>query len=366
MQDDFNKNSLEKIIRKYERNITGITDLTAERDPSLIFFVLINTLGYLLKNEPEAVLSKNGVRLRRSVNGIIKKLGVNFLSCPQIIENRHVLKDPESNLKDNGIVLPKEPVIWAPNHYFKDDTLASIIASYRHSYILFGSLPQFFNTFDGITAWLNGVVMTNRKVKESKKASVAKAVKAMEYGADLLVFSEGVWNKSPNRLLLDFWPGIYRIAKETGAYVVPMAHYIEDFTNQRENNLIHTVIDDPIRIDDLSEKSGLEYLREVIATWYYLMMERYGQSTRQQELSTITNSIVAWEGKLHDLVRTTDRYDKEIELCADFRPKNILLPETVFEPIANIENITLENIAHMVYADKLVALRKNIDYQRNF
>ncbi len=46
----------------------------------------------------------------------------------------------------------------------------------------------------------------------------------------LIVFPEGVWNKSPNALSLELWPGIYRIACETGAKIVPIVHYIYDFS----------------------------------------------------------------------------------------------------------------------------------------
>lgn len=360
------KRYLEKIVNKYPESLSDISDVIAGDKPSLLFYFLINAFGYLLKNEPEKILSQNGVAIRRRLNIIIRTVGKAFLKCPQVIENRNVLKNPESTDADNKITLPDKPVIWAPNHYFKDDILASVLTLYRHSYILFGSLPQFYNTFDGVTAWLNGVIMTNRKVSKSKSTSIPKAVRAMGYGADLLIFSEGVWNKTPDRLLLNLWPGVYRIAKETGALVVPMAHYIEDPTSQQKNNLIHTVIDDPIRIDDLSEKAGLEYLREVIATWYYLMMERYGKSSREQELLGFNNSHTAWEDNLRRRLDTVDKYDTEIEYCADFRPKDVILPELAFEAIANIENITPQNASHIAYADQLIKLRKMIDYQRRF
>ena len=357
---------IEKILDKYPESLGSISDLLADKEPSFMFNCLINAFGYLLKNDPDKVLSKNGVLLRRKLNILIRTLGKGFLKCPQVIENRNILKNPDSTEKDPGITLPDTPVIWAPNHYFKDDTLASITALKRHAYILFGSLPQFYNTFDGVTAWLNGVVMTNRKSGASKKASVPKAVKAMNYGADLLVFGEGVWNKSPNRLLLDFWPGIYRIAKETGCLVVPMAHYIEDPTNKKVNNVIHTVVDDPIKIDNLSEKAGLDYLREIIATWHYLLMERYGKSTREKELQNHKTTIDAWEQALIDRVATADMYDTEIEFIADFRPKEIILPEAVFQPIADISNISKLNAPHVAFANNMVSLRKKEDFQRRF
>lgn len=366
--EQWKKKQLEKILETQKNNITGIDDLIGDGEPSLLFYILADKLGYLLENDSSKTLSLEGVEIRRKLNFIIKKIGPAFLRNPQIIENRNqLLKPDEANPKpDNGIILPKEPVIWAPNHAFKDDTLASILAAYRHSYILFGSLPQFYNTFDGITAFINGVNMANRKVKESKHSSIDKSIKTIEYGADLLIFSEGVWNKSPNQLLLDLWPGIYRIAKETGSLIVPMAHYIKDCSQKGRSNPIHTVIADPIRIDDLSEKAGLEYLRDAIATWYYLMMERYGKSTREEELQGFRSANEAWEYKLWERVNTTDRYDSVIEYNANYNPKEKIDLINVWNELANTEILTEDNISHVIYAKQLIKNESLNDYQKRF
>lgn len=266
---------------------------------------------------------------------------------------------------DTKIALPSEPVIWASNHNFKDDTLASILAAQRHAYILFGSLPQFYNTFDGITAWLNGVAMANRKVTASKKTSTAKAVRAINCGADLLIFPEGVWNKSPNALAIDLWPGIYRIACETGAKVVPIVHYLRD-NNTSKSNPIHTVIDDPIRIDNLTERQALDCIRDVLATWYYLMIEAYGKSSRDEVLKETSSFVEAWEQQLTERVSVVDRYDEEIEFWADYRPKWKVPPQQVWQAIADITNITPQNVGHIFYAKQLVAQCAREDFQHRF
>ncbi len=356
---------LEKIINKYPDSLNATSDLLADKEPSIMFYILINLFGYLLKNDPEKVLSKRGIEIRCYINIIIKKFGKLFLSCPQIIENRNVLKDANSEIEDKNITLPDTPVIWVANHSFKDDVLASVLAAYRHTYILFGSLPNFFGTFDGITAWLNGVVLTNRKVANSRKASIEKSINVLGNGTDLLMFPEGTWNKTPNKLLLDFFPGVYRIAKETGAPVVPIIHYCEDPTNQKKKNKIHTVICDPIKIDDLSEKDALELLREVMGTWYFLLMQRYGQITREKLLSDF-DPILYWEEQLKKRVLTTSRYDKEIELSSDFRNKNIILPEDVFAPVADLKEVNKNNIQEFLFASNYVKQRQLNDYQRRF
>lgn len=361
------KTELENILKKYSGVITGLSDLTAGEAPSGLFYILANKLDYLLDNDPEkAILTKDIMRCRK-LNPVFKRIGTHFLSNPQIFENRNFLKNPR--LKDvppdTEIVLPSEPVIWASNHGFKDDGLATILAAKRNAYILFGSLPQFYNTVDGITAWLNGVVMLNRKVVSNRRASISKAIRTMKLGTDLIVFPEGIWNKSPNALSLDLWSGIYRIACETGAKVVPIVHYIYD-NNKGKNNPIHTVLDDPIRIDDLSERAALEYLRDVFATWFYLMIEAYGKTTREELVDGAICANEVWERYLANGAKTVARYDTEIELCADYRPKEKVLPQNVWREVANITELTKDNAFYVSYARRLVEQLDKEDFQRRF
>ena len=360
--------TVEKILKKYDDHITGLRDLTGDAPPSKLFFFLADRLSYMLDDNPERVVTKKGIAYRRRFHPIIKTLGPHFLTNPQIIENRNFLKNPDASdiQPDKDIILPKTPVIWAPNHGFKDDVLATVLAASRHAYILFGSLPQFYNTFDGVTSWINGVVMTNRKNAASRGSSLAKCIRTINLGADLIVFPEGVWNKSPNALLIDLWPGIYRIACETGAPVVPVVHYIRDYNNKLEDNPIHTVIDDPIRIDNMSEKAALDYLRDIQATWHYLMMEAYGKTTRKELIGANSNAALAWEEHLIERIKTADRYDTEIELRADYRPDENTRPENVWRTIAEIKEPSKSNILHVAYAQKVVETAELNDFQRRF
>ncbi len=359
-------NQYKKIISRHSDSITGFTDLTGADEPSVLFHLLIHCFGYLLDNDVDHALSEKGVIIRKKINFLIHLLGPRFLSNPQKIENRNYLRNRDDDKLDKGINLPDKPVIWTANHAFKDDTLATILAIKRHAYILFGSVPQFYNTMDGITAWLNGVVISNRKVKESKRVSLEKAVRVLEYGADLMIFPEGVWNKSPNQLLIDLWPGIYRIAKETGAPVVPVVHYIRDCANLTTDNPIHTVIDDPVKIDDLSEKAALEYIREILAYWLYLMMEVYGNSTREEVLGGHLNSQEAWESHLCARRKTVDRYDEEIEFVADYRPKWKINAGQVWRELADADIITPDNAYYVAYACKIIEKERINGFQNRF
>lgn len=357
------ENRVQKILEVHKEVITSPSDLFADQPPSLFSLVL----GMRYRKWFDVVSDEECMRTivsRRKTYPIIKALLPHFMAHKQIVENRESLRRGiNSEEPDTGISLPNESIIWMGNHGFKDDTAATLAAAYRQCFILFGSIPQFYNTFDGLAAGINGSIMVNRKSKNSTKTAVQRASQLLRLGMDLMMFPEGVWNKTPNQLILPLWPGIYRISQETGAKIVPVIHYLP---HHNPESYIHTVIDDPVCIDGMSEQEALMYLRDIMAGWYFLMMERYGRTTRDELVKPGSDSRLVWENYLKRLVETADRYDCEIELKADYRPRSMLQPEAVWEPIAGIEHITACNIKDMLYAKALIEQCQLNDFQRRF
>lgn len=119
-------------------------------------------------------------------------------------------------------------------------------------------------------------------------------------------------------------------------------------------------------IFEIAEKAALNYLRDIMGEWFYLMMEIYGKTTREKLLNEAMSANEAWEIELKNRLKTVERYDKEIELCADYRPKEKVLPQDVWRTVAEIENITKDNISYVLYAKQLVERLDTEDFQRRF
>ena len=355
--------SIEKIIKKFGASVSAPSDLLGGAEPSILFRPIAALMEGMMSCDPDRMVTKKSLTARRLIHPVLIRIAPLFLERKQVFESKNVLRG--INAPDVPLKLPKEPVIWCPNHGFKDDVAATLLAA-RHAYILFGSLPAFFNTFDGISAWLNGSVMCNRKVRKSKRASVDGAVKVLRMGTDMMMYPEGVWNKTPEKLMLELWPGSYRIARETGSKIIPVIHYLADPHKKYKGNVIHTVVAEPISMEGLSEKEGLALLRDTMATWYFLMMEKYGQTTREELLNGFETADDAWEAYMAMHTGCVKYYDKEIELCADYRPKNIVRAEAVWQSIADIKNVCAGNAGHVNYARQLVSQEKRRDFQRKF
>ena len=368
MFDTLRKTRIQHILDKYGNNITGLSDLLVlGHPPTKLFFLIAGSMSKFLDEDPSVTINKRSIAWRRRINWIIKWAGRIVLPETQVIENRNNLLSQELKMceDDPGICLPEEAVIYVSNHGFMDDVMTSVLTAKRHAFFITNALPEMCNSVDGILSWMNGVILSNHRVRHTKRSVIPKAVELLRLGTDVVVFPEGTWNKSPNLLVLDLWPGVYRMAVESKAMIVPIVHYIDDATSRNRSTVIHTVLDEPFRIDHLSEKEALMLIRDKLASWQYLMMQKYGYAKRE-EILWDNNTDEVWSKHLTDLIGTNDRYDKDLETSADYRPHYKILPEEVWRSVANIKEITAENASHWAYAKKIIAEHQRNDYQRRF
>ncbi|MBQ7598513.1 MAG: 1-acyl-sn-glycerol-3-phosphate acyltransferase [Clostridia bacterium] len=355
-----------KIFEQYKDSLSSFHDLVGDdcSGMSNLFYLINKRFLHWLDNDPEIAVSEKEILFRRKFYRILQKIGPGILKCTQVYENREDI-DP-SYEKRLPVVLPEKPVIFVANHGFHDDVLATLLAAGRHPYFVWGSLPLLYNTIDGLASAMVGGICVNRKNKQSRKASIPKALKAMEYGADLIVFPEGGWNKTSERLVLDLWKGAYTLSKAAECEVVPIVHYVRDMEILDKKSIIHTVIDDPIPLYQMTQEEALTCLREIIASWQWKMAELYGQSTREAEMKGFSTSDEKWRAHLTERMKGVARYDSEVEKNSEYRSKEIIRAEDVFRPIANIQNITPQNVKDVLYAKELVKTIEESDWQKLF
>lgn len=184
-------------------------------------------------------------------------------------------------------------------------------------------------TFDGITAWLNGSLIVDRTDKESRSAAKKKMKYAIEQGANLIVFPEGVWNKSENLLVLQLFGGIYDVAKETGAVVVPVATHLE-------GKHVYVSTGDALDISGYDKTEGLAVLRDKMATLKWELMERYSNVSRSELLKEKTPEEY-WHGYIEHLISEVDFYDREVEDNAHFRSEEQKEYEAVCAHLERVE-----------------------------
>lgn len=272
-------------------------------------------LRYLLKNEPEKVMSKSGYRFRKFISPPVR----NVLG-PATSKNTY-------HIERNNDLPSDRPLIFACTHQCKDDIALALASAGRHTYLLFASLPDFYGTLDGPALWLNGVILVDRKDPSSRAAAIPKMKYAIEMGVDILMYPEGTLNKTENLVVQKLFPGIYYLAKETNAMIVPMAII-------QEGKDVYSKVCEPFDICRYEKQAGLDRLRDLMATAKYELMEAHSHISRAE----IGDAAAYWQNEMDELVNSMlPFYDFEIENSSQYIDKNETTCEQAFAHLAELK-----------------------------
>lgn len=273
-------------------------------------------LKYLLDNDPKAGLSKAGYVIRKIINPAIR-FGIPFTTKTKlvIVRREYVPKD--------------RPVIFAATHGFKEDIVDTLVVIDRQAYILIGSLSQIFHAIEGVSAWAAGTILVDRLNKESRRASKEKMIHAVNMGANVIIFPEGTWNKSPNQMASGLFPGVYDIAKATGALVAPVATH-------RDGEYVYGILEQAFDITKYDRAEGVAVLRDKLSTMRYELMDKYSHVERAA-LPFGEEAERYWNTFIDDLMHEVEFYDYEDELHTKFVDKSITEPQDAFAHLATLK-----------------------------
>lgn len=272
-------------------------------------------LEYLLDTDPQKCISKAGIRFRKIISPVVRL--VTPFTIPRKLK---VIRRAQ---------MPKKPIIFAAAHGFKEDAECTLLTANKHAYMLIGALEQCFRSFQGITAWLVGPIFVNRLNKDSRKASKEKAIRAINLGANLIIFPEGTWNKSPNKLIVGLFPGVYDIAKATGAVIAPIATH-------REGKFVYAILDECFDITKYSREEGMLVLKDKLATLRWELMEKYSVAY-MKDMPPAEEADTYWENYINELMAEVKYYEYETELRTKYIDKNIVEASEVFAHLSNLQ-----------------------------
>ena len=268
----------------------------------------------MINLSPEECVTHYGIFWRKLLSPILRKV------APITAKRKIVVLNKEE--------LPKQPVIFASTHGFKDDAVTAIGIADRQVYVLNGSVRQMTYTVDGISMWAIGTIMVDRSNKDSRISSKDKMVRALQLGTSVLIYPEGTWNKSPNDLMNKLFPGVYDVAKATGTFVVPIASVIV-------GDKIYAKRGKPFNISQYDRKEGINILRDIMATLRYEIIEEKSTCLRD-DLPKNEKSDEYWKNEIDGLMAEVEFYDYEEELHTKFIDKNITEYNDAFGHLQNI------------------------------
>lgn len=263
----------------------------------------------LLSNDPKKTITPFGIKMRKILFPLIKVI------IPLTVKRKLVLLSSRERTR--------KPTIFISTHEFREDCEAAYNAAGVPLFIVNGSVSIVMNTFDGITNWIVGMILVDRANKSSRKAVKDKMIYALKKGANILLYPEGTWNKSPNQIISGLFPGIYEVAKESGAPIVPIA-------NHREKDSIYSIVGSSFDVSGMNREEAMETIKERLSTLRYELIEKYG-SCKRENLPSGKELETFWSNNVDALMAEVPYYDYELEKHTKYREKGVTLPSEAFD-----------------------------------
>ena len=274
-------------------------------------------LEYLLDNEPEKTISKIGIKNRKILFPITRRL------AGPVCGTKGILVDK--------VPLPKGPKIFAVTHTNNTEDISWALSFAGESAYLFcNGYNELMYTSEGIAMWLAGVIYVDRYDKVNRQASVKKAERVLNYGGNVMIFPEGVWNMSENLLVRKMYPGVYRIASLTKAPVIPISTMVYD-------NVLYAIRGEKISLHEYEINDGLTVLRDTLASMKWELMEKYGKTSRADLLKDLTPEEY-WENFIKEYEATQIVYEHEVEKNDHFLDKDDFAYIEVQEAMGKLRN----------------------------
>lgn len=162
------------------------------------------------------------------------------------------------------------PTIFACTHVGGNDVQRTFQAIKDPAYLMLGDPGELYREAIYLVLLLNGVISLDTANKSDRKIAYKRAVELLNKNGNLLIFPEGAWNVSVNEFVLKLFGGTVRMAKETGAEIIPMG--LEQYDGKFIFNVGTPYIIDPNT--NKTEKELTDELREKLATLKWEIIEK--------------------------------------------------------------------------------------------
>lgn len=177
----------------------------------------ISELEVYYREQRKAKFEKNepfkGIKLRKLFHPIL----ISGLKVMHLVSGQKITVVGDRRVPTN------RPIIFAASHIGWDDVEMIFTAIGKHAYVLWGDPHELYRQIDGFFLNMNGSIIIDTGDKSDRHIAKETCVNWLNQGGNLLIFPEGVWNTSENKLIQYIFPGVAEMAIRTGADIIPVA-----------------------------------------------------------------------------------------------------------------------------------------------
>ena len=267
-----------------------------------------------------------GIELRKKIHFLINI----------ILEIDKVISREENIIIGNeNKALKNTPKIFACTHIGGNDIQRTLQVIKEPAYLMLGDPGILYKKLIYQGLKLNGVIPLETKNRLDRKVAYNRSIELLKNGGNLLIYPEGAWNVSPNEIVMKTFVGTVRMAKETGAYIVPIA--VEQYGKNFYFN-----IGKNYGIASNSNKNENELnneLRDKLATLKWQIMETQKMVKRD---SIPDNYINKFQSDIVEKCNYGYGFSLEDALSEKFHDKTVISEDEVFSFLNNL-NINKNN-----------------------
>lgn len=262
-----------------------------------------------------------GIELRKKIHFL-----VNFiLKVDQILSKENIII-----VNDRHTITLDKTKIFACTHIGGNDIQRAFQVIKEPAYLMLGDPGILYRMpiYQGLK--LNGVIPLETADREDRKIAYNKSIELLRKGGNLLIYPEGAWNVTPNSVVMKIFTGTVRLAKETGAEIVPIG--VEQYGNDFYFN-----IGENYSIPYNSDKSITYYndeLREKLATLKWEIMELQPILERK---SIPDGYLRTFQDEIVNRCNYGYGFSLEDAIKESFHDKNVVAEDEVFSFLDNIE-----------------------------
>ena len=194
-------------MNKYEQPLSLIRRLRLSNDEYSIY--KMDMREYRVRYN----LPLRGVQARKIIYPIVA-FGVKLFR----LSNRHTIEIIGDRRTKTAL-----PIIFAVTHIGKFDIERVFEACKTSCWIFNGDPDTVYHNFDGFSLSMSGVILIDTESETDRHVAMQTAIQLLRQGGNLMFFPEGIWNVEPSIPVLPLYPGIAKIAMETGAVIIPVA-----------------------------------------------------------------------------------------------------------------------------------------------
>ena len=140
----------------------------------------------------------------------------------RLITLQRILRKEKLIVVGDRRIKTKRPVIFLPMHIGGSDIEVIFESVRTHTWLMLGDPREMYCNVSGAMLHINGVIWFDTAYKKDRHIAKLRSIELLKRGENIIIFPEGAYNISPNRLVMYPYTGAAEIAITTHADIIPI------------------------------------------------------------------------------------------------------------------------------------------------